>query len=441
MAALVAAAHWPALSAKAFAFDDSQYLTENPLVQNPSWSAAWRFLREVLEPSTVNGYYQPLSMISLMLDHALGGRADYLRPFHQTSLILHVVNTTLVIGLLYLLFRQPWVAAVIGLLFGLHPLTVEPVVWVGERKTVLATCFALGLLIAYAVYARRLQWRFYGACLVLFALALMSKPTTILLPGLLLLLDYWPLRRLSRRSVLEKVPFLVLMVISAVITVVSQSRTATTTMPDEYPPFRIPLMLCHNIVFYLYKIVWPVNLTSHYPIPDPLALSDGMVLAGVIGTCILIPALLISWRWTRALLVGWLCFFVAIFPTMGVIGFTNVIASDKFAYLPSVGLMLTLAWYLSRLWDRRSGSARRSSLFRRAEPDLRRVVLVLVGAGLALAEARATRHHLAHWRDTETLFASMIAHAPRAASLHWGQGYFLFDQGRYDEAVAEYSKA
>ena len=163
----VAAAHWPALSAEAQCFDDGQYLTDNPLIQNPSWNSAWRFLTEVFEPSTVGGYYEPLDMISLMLDYAMTGRADMrleyamgeplptLRPFHRTSLLLHVLNSLLVSLLVLLLFRNPWVAALAGLLFGVHPLTVEPIPWVGQRKTLLAAFFSLCCLCLYVLYATR----------------------------------------------------------------------------------------------------------------------------------------------------------------------------------------------------------------------------------------------------------------------------------------------
>ena len=141
---IVGTAHWPALSAEALSFDDGQYLTENFLVQNPGLASTWRFLSEVLNPSTVNGYYQPLTMISLMIDYAIGGRQDNLLPFHCTSLILHIANTALIIVLLYLLFGYIWVAVGVGLIFGLHPLTVEPIPWVGERKTLLAAFLRSG---------------------------------------------------------------------------------------------------------------------------------------------------------------------------------------------------------------------------------------------------------------------------------------------------------
>jgi hypothetical protein len=149
---LVVWVHWPALSAKALSFDDQQYLTDNILVQNPSWTSAKRFVTEILTPSTVGGYYQPLSMISLMLDVALSGRPGNLQPFHRTSLILHVINTLLIVVLLYQLFGNPWVAAMIGLLYGVHPMSVESIPWIGERKTLLAAFFSLLALIAYFLF-------------------------------------------------------------------------------------------------------------------------------------------------------------------------------------------------------------------------------------------------------------------------------------------------
>ncbi len=416
--------HWPALSAKALSFDDDQYLTENMLVQNPSLSSAKQFLTEILEPSTVEGYYQPLTMISLMLDYALGGRVDNLMPFHATSLVLHAANTALIIILLYLLFGNIWAAAAAGLLFGVHPMTVEPIPWVGERKTLLAAFFSLLSLISYVRYTQRNNRGFYIICLILYVLALMSKPTSVPLPVLMLLMDYWPLKRSSWHSVFEKIPFLAIGGIFAVITYISQSRTALTALPSEYPRGRVPLIVCHNIIFYPYKIVWPVNLSSHYPFPKPLNLSNSMMLTGVIGTGLLIPLLIISLRWTRAIFIGWLFFFVAIFPAMGVIGFTDVIASDKFAYLPSVGLLMVLTSAL--------GVCGKFVFLRFLTAA---AVLVLAGA-----EALAAQRYLVHWRDSVSLFKYMLSLTPDEVSLHNNLGAMFQVQGRFAEAVDEYRK-
>ncbi len=469
---IVAITHWPMLSTRAFTFDDRQYLIDNHLVRHPSWQSAGRLFAEVLTPSTVHGYYQPLTMVSLMLDWARGGRTDNLRIFHQTSLALHVMNTLLVIVLLYQLFGQVWAAALAGLLFGVHPMTVEPVAWLSERKTLLATFFTLASIILYVRWTRAGShfnsfplwgkarergagapastlpqplpereggsrpragrgWGWFVGALLLFILALLAKPTSTPLPVLLLLLDFWPLRRLSRRGVLEKVPFLIVAGVSAVVTVISQGRTAALALPHQYSPGWIPFTICHNVVFYLCKIIWPVRLSAHYAFPQPFDLSSPMVLAGVIGTPVLLAVLLISLRWTRAAATGWLFFFVAIFPTLGVIGFTHSIAANKYAYLPAVGLLMILVSFLTWLW-------RRAALPGRALARVAIVGLLLGLSGLGIA---GTRAELPNWRNTETLYRHMLELAPGVAGLHNDLADELTQQGRLDEAAQEYERA
>jgi Flp pilus assembly protein TadD len=428
--AAVVATHWSALSAEAMMFDDEQYLSMNPLVQNPSWASVRQFLTEVLEPSTVEGYYQPLTMISLMVDYALGGRDDNLMPFHRTSIALHAANTALVIVLLYLLFGQAWIAAGVGLLFGLHPMTVETISWVGERKTLLAAFFTLWCLILYVRFVRRNKQWTYIICLLMYVLALMSKPTSIMLPVLMLVLDYWPLGRWKKEAIEEKMLFFVVGGIFAVITFVSQRRTAIAVVPGLQSLNGILLTLCHNIIFYLYKIVWPANLSPYYPYPEPLGLSKPMVLAGVIGTCILAHLLVTTLRWTRGVLAGWLFFFLAILPTMGVIRFSIVIAANKFAYLPSTGLLMIVVLLLG--WFCR-GVGKMIMV--------RRITAVIAVVILAGAEAVATRRHLAHWHSTAGLYEYMLALAPNAAPLHVGLGLALEKRGSRDEAISHYRRA
>ena len=312
-------------------------------------------------------------------------------------------------------------------------MTVETIPWIGERKTLLAAFFALGALVMYVRYARKNGLRWFGLCGLAYVLALMSKPTSTPLPVVMLLMDCWPLRRFGKRAILEKVPLFGIAIVGAIITMISQGRSeAGTTIPGEYGPARIQMTLCHNIVFYLYKMVWLTDYSSHYPIPDPLSLAHPMVLAGVIGTCVLIPFLLISLRWTPAFLVGWLIFFVAIFPTLGVVGFTIVIASDKFAYLPAVGLLMALAWLLSERW----GRARDPRL-----EKMWRTIIVLAVLAFAATEARATRRYLAHWRDTESLCRHMLTLAPDAPVVNLYLGSSLARQGRLDEAIRHHEDA
>jgi len=437
---IVFAVHWPALSAGALLFDDNQYLTDNPLVQNPSLASAERFFTEVLKPSTVVGYYQPLTMLSLMLDYAVGGRENNLLPFHRTSLVLHLLNTILVILLLYLLFDRPLIAAAIGLLFGVHPLTVEPVCWISDRKTLLSTFFALSCLIFYVRYVRTAGHRFYTAAMAAYILALLSKPTSTTLPVVMLLMDYWPLGRISNikyqisklrngiNLILEKIPFFVLGGASAVITYISQMRTVGPAAPAEHPLARSLFVLCHNITFYFYKIIWPVNLSPHYPFPIPMTLSNPVLSAGLIGTCAIIALLLISLRWTKAAIIGWLIFFTAILPTMGLIGFTNVIAADKFVYLPFIGLLMILAAFLKWLF----GTVRSAAL-----SALAAIIILL----LAVAESFAARSSLLCWRNTAALAQRMLTVSPDAAPVHNIFGLTLQAQGSPDKAISHLQQA
>ena len=450
---VVLAVHWPALSAKVLSFDDSQYFTDNVLVQNPGWTSAKRFLTEVLAPSTVKGYYQPLAMISLMFDYSLGGRENNLMPFHRTSLILHIANTALIIALLYLLFGQTfdrlrvvskpvlsgvervepiWIAAGVGLLFGVHPVTVEPIPWIGERKTLLAAFFALWSLFFYVRYAQKSRRGFYLVSFAMYFLALMSKPTSVPIPVVMLLMDYWPLRRFNRQSVLEKLPFFVLGSVAAVVTYISQSRTAGAALPGEgrYSFQYIPLTICYDIVFYLCKILWPANLSSHYIFPRPFGLSNPVILAGVIGTCVLIFLLLLSLRWTKGAMTGFSVFFVAIFPTMQTLRFSDVIASDKFAYLPSVGLLMILASFLG--WLCGAGITARALVRCRTA-----AMVVLI---LACAETVATRRYLVYWQDSASFFEYMLTLTPNEPSLLNNLGNAFKLQRRFEKAVVCYKQ-
>lgn len=476
VAALVAFAHRPVLDAEADCFDDFQYIDENPLVMNPSWDSAARFLREVSKPSTVTGYYQPLTMISLMLDVAAGGSPVDLRPFHATSLALHVANTVLLGLILYALFRNAWASAAAALLFGLHPMTVEPIAWSSERKTLLSSFFALASVLAYIGYARRSDsgsgdgvdeqdvgsnersnvrdsrmhtrldarsWVVYAVSVVAYLLALLAKPTATTLPAALLLLSYWPLRRLfagdrtdgavagrfrpRARVVLEIVPFLVIGAISAVITYVSQRDAGGVATPGAgYDGARIPLILAYDVYLYARNILVPSWLIPHNPFPEPLGLGNARIVGGL--ALLLLGGAIVgaSLRRTRALFVAMAIVCVLIFPTLQLVQFSYSVISDKYFYLPALGLLLLVTWGLDRL-GARFGSRSKAGI----------AALVVLVCAVAIAEAAATRRQLGYWRTTETLDRRLIALNPENSEFHFDLGNALWDQGRLDEAHRE----
>ncbi len=431
--AMTAWTHWPALSARALSIDDAEYLTTNPLVTHPGWESTSRFFTEVRRPSTVIGYYHPLTMVSLMADYAMGGRPDDLRAFHRTSLLLHLSTVIAVIVSMQLLFRNVTAAVLAGLLFGLHPISVEPVVWLGQRKAVLAASFGLWSMATYLWYvARPRTWRLLVS-LGLYVLALLSKPTLTPLPIMFLLLDAWPLRRWTRRTVMEKVPFLLVGAVFTLITVTSHIQTVDVTLPTDFPLARTPLMLCHKVFFYLKSVCWPVNMTSYYPAPEPLVLSNLAVAVGVIGTCGVAAVVLLTTLRTRAVAVGLLMFLVGLLPTLGIVGHSPVYVWDHYAYFPLVGFALIAAWVADRLW-RRPGTAGGSGY-------TARILLVSVVVLVAVAEAATTRRLLRHWQDTEHHYRHAIAHAPRAPVLYLELGNYYSNQGRYAEAVEQYEAA
>ncbi len=472
--------YWPALSAQALYLDDEFYLGST-LIQEPSWNSVSRFFSEVLQPSAVIGYYHPLTLTSVMLDFLDPAISQNPMPFHRTSLLLHLLNTGLVIILLYLLFDNKIVAGIAGLLFGLHPMNADAILWIAERKTVLSTFFALLALIAYVLYTRQPNWKRYALTWGLYVLALLAKPSALPLPLLMLILDWWPLGRFRsqtgalsegeifekvgaptrrieprlpalpgrpggalpsqtfkyrvsqyQRLLLEKVPFLIVGALSVVVTIISQQRTVGAPIPEENPLLRIALIPVYTPVFYLFKILWPTNLAADYPYPTPFTLANPIVLAGLAGAIMLIVALVISLRRTPAWLAGWLFFFIAIFPALGIISFTTVIAANRFVYLPIIGLLLPLTWAGSALWN---AAAPRLSL------SQTRNLLLAAGAVLALLEIGVTSSYETHWQNTEGLFRYFLSETPDEWKLHNSLGKELLEQERIDEAIAEYREA
>lgn len=431
LTATVWALYWPGLSSTVMAVDDENYVHRNELVQNPSWASAGRFFAEVLKPSTVPGYYQPLTMISLMLDHAVGGRPGNLRPFHRTNVWLHVFNTLLILLFVFQLFRSVWAAFLAALLFCVHPLAVEPVTWISDRKTLLATTFALASLNFYLQFTTSRRGLAYYAALAAFIPALLSKPTVLPLPIILLLLDYWPLRRLRENALKEKIPFLILAAIFAFITLGSQGATAGVTVPTSDDPFRTVLLVCHNLGFHISKLVRPTNLISFYPAPDPISLANSAVLWGVIVVLGLIVGLVISALGTQCLWVGFAIFLVAIFPTLGIVGFAKGVAYDKFAYFPSIGILMVIGYVLSRALRHENGvnlSVRSKTI----------IIGVLVVTGLGTA---GTRKQLSFWRDSETYYARMIELAPDSAEPYFARGTARKAAGQIDGAIEDYQTA
>jgi hypothetical protein len=384
LAAVVSLLVWltfrPVLTARALTTDDGRYLTNNASVKNPSLTSAWRFISEVQLPTTVPGYYQPLSMLSLMLDCAVGGNEANLLPFHRTNLLLHVAASLLVFAVVYQLFGSSVAAACATLLWGVHGTKIESVAWVSDRKTLLASVFAFSSLFFYLRSVGSHNRRTYWMSLITYLLAVLSKPTILPLPLVLVVLDWWPLRRLNKATMVEKVPFFILGAALTIVAYVSQRDSCFVKLPSEYGVSRVPLAICYSLWLYLGKVAWPVDLLPvGYPFPSPMSLANPVVAAGVILSVVLFVVAVASLTRTRAVVACLAIVFVWLLPAMQIIQFTeDTIASDKHLYAPSLGLAIALgalSQTLSRWrrWTstRRCGSTRTATVFRGAGPSRR----------------------------------------------------------------------
>ncbi len=426
VAAIVAAAHWPVLRVQAESLDDDRFILNNTLVSRPGWPSTWQFFSEVLHPSSVPGYYLPVTMTSLMLDYAMGGTPSDFHAFHRTNLVLHVTSSLLVVLLLYQLFGGAIPAGIVGLLFGVHPVMVEAVAWLSQRKTLLATCFGFGCLVAYVRHHRSGGRSWWNAGIVLHALALLCKPTVVTLPILLLLLDWWPLRRQGRPALVEKWPFFLLSLMSSVIAGFSQVGTMGTTALPETGPLRLFVQICYLQVFHLGQILWPHDLSSLHPPPIPIALSNPVILFSVLAVCALTAFLLLSGRRSRGPLTGWLFYLVALAPTFGVLVWSQIFVYDNYLYFPLVGILLLVGSGLAAAW--------RSPAFGR--PGAKAALLSAVTL-VAVFEINGTRATLRYWRNSDTLWHHILEVIPDSHALREKYGVLLSNQERYVEAIPQ----
>jgi protein O-mannosyl-transferase len=474
LAVTVLAVYWPVRQHEFINYDDGPYVAEN---QHVSPGLTWKGIGWAF--GQIHGertYWHPLTWISHMLDCQVFG----LKPagHHLMNVWLHALNTVLLFLVFLRLTAKLWRCAVLAGLFALHPLQVDTVAWVAERKNLLAALFGLLAIWAYVGYATRgqksevrsqkLQYSrvtsdlrpltstYYWLSLVLFALGLMCKPVLVTLPFMLLLLDYWPLNRIAERGmrsaefagpsglrgasaaarasaarksqianrIIEKLPFLALAAASSVITILAH-RGLGMLDAGSLPPLGIRLQNAFvSYARYLGKALWPSKLAVFYPLPA--AWPPGTVALAVVLVVAVTMLALAGARIRPYLFVGWLWFVGALVPCIGLIQAGAQAMADRFAYLPLVGLFLGLVWAVAE------GSSRWPH---------RAKVLSFASMALLLLCASLSRAQLAHWQTSETLFRHAVAVTDSNFLAHGKLGEALAAGGKSHEAEAEFGQA
>ena len=409
--------------------DDWGYIIKNPHIQSGLnlESIKWAFT------TTYFTYWHPLTWLSHMLDWSLFGASA--SGHHLVSVFLHIGAAIFLFLFLNKTTHQLWPSAFAAAFFALHPLRVESVAWAAERKDVLCMFFGMACLYAYASYARTAQLSRYVLCLLLFAMALMSKPMILTLPFALLLLDYWPLERWQQilhsssknkfrstgRLVLEKIPFLLFTIASAVMTFRAQEQV------EAVASFPIKIRISNAVISYssyLEKIFYPMNLAVFYPYNFSLPLWK-IIISGIFLTFITATAVYYIKK-APFLFVGWFWYLGTFIPLIGLVQAGGHSITDRHTYLPSIGIALALAWGVP--WTIQSKSIRK---------------LILLPAALILLTIFAlfTWQQCGYWKDSIHLYSRTLQVTEHNDRIHANLGLIFLEKSKISQAIYHYDRA
>lgn len=414
----------PAVDFELLTWDDRIYVTSNPLVRDGLTAEA---VRGAFRPWEAN--YIPVTWLSLALDTSLGGGAT--RTYHLTNVLLHAATAALLFLVLQAATGSTWPAWLAAALWAIHPLRVESVAWVSERKDVLSGLLAVATIGAWVRWTRSPGPGRFALVLAAFAAGLLAKPMLVTLPLVLLLLDAWPLGRLpggrpdpasTARLLREKLPLLALALVGGVATVLAQRAGGAVVAVETIPPGARIANVLFSAAWYPARTLWPSGLSFFYPF-EPVATATaaacGLVLALATAAC------LAAWRSQPWLAVGWLWYLVMLLPVSGLLQVGEQARADRYAYLPGIGLSVAATWLVASI--ARNAAARRTAL--------------AAGALALAALVPATRAQMAYWRDSESLFRRALAVDPSNYKAHGLLAPLLRDAGDTDGATAHCEEA
>jgi tetratricopeptide (TPR) repeat protein len=403
-------------------WDDPTYVLENPRVlAGLTWANVWWALTTAHSP-----YWHPLTWLSHMLDVTIWGPAP--GPAHVVNLLIHALNSCLVYVVLRAATRTVWPSLVVAAVFAVHPLHVESVAWIAERKDVLSSCFALLTMLVYVRFARTRTWASYLGVLLFFALALMSKPMAVTLPALLLLADIWPLKRVHwtdtrtqwARVAAEKLPLFALGLLTTALTVLVQSEIGAMASLESLPWTTRLTNALVGYVWYLRLIIWPSGLAAFHPLT---AWSASIVFASVI---VLVAATALTFRMRASrphLLFGWFFFLIGLLPVIGLLQAGEQAVAERFVYLPLFGIIVAVTWEAAAWLDSRKTLA---------------AILVL---GVIAVEAAVARGQVPVWTDSLALWTATIEVTGGNSRVYENLAQAQRERGAYADALINYQRA
>ncbi len=427
------AVYYPVSGFDFVALDDDGYIYQNQQVQQgiTPEGLVWAF--KTLEMAN----WHPVTWFSYMLDVSLFGADPGV--FHLVNVAFHLANTLLLFGMLRITTQNVWRSAFVAALFALHPLHVESVAWISERKDVLSTFFWMLSTLAYIHYTRSPGITRFCAVLIFFVLGLMAKPMLVTLPLVLLLLDFWPLARDRQDSCarnqgaqpmpwrflfLEKVPLFILAFISGLITLVAQRGYGAVQSMDMLPLYTRIANALVSYVGYLTKMVWPHSLAALYPYPDNISTARVLAAAFFILVVSTLAARLGKNR--PYIFFGWLWYLITLLPVIGLIQVGAQAMADRYTYIPLIGIFIIIAWGIPDLL---------------AKWRPRRAVLPIIAAILVVALAFAARQQTQCWRNSIALFKHALSVNADNYSAHNALALVYEKRGQANKAIAHYRSA
>lgn len=431
LAALAAVLYYPVADAEFIVYDDDVYVYDNPnvLAGLTAESIRWAFL------TSRAGNWHPLTWLSLMADATAARKLGLSSPsgqpdarlFHVTNIALHAAGTVLVYLALFALTGYSWRSAAVAALFAVHPLHVESVAWVAERKDVLSAFFWFAAILVYARWVRSRSAGWYAAAAGLLALGLMAKPMLVTLPVVLLLLDCWPLKRERNwRLLAEKAPLFVLAAASSALTIWAQSSARAVGSLQAIPLGERLANAAVACVGYLVKAVRPAGLSVFYPHPG-----DTLPVWQVAGSAALIFAVtwaVVRWRNTRPYLaLGWFWYLVTLVPVSGIVQVGRQASADRYTYIPLIGIFIAAAWGLPDVLQA-AGSDRRRRAYLSA----------LCAAAVIGAFAASARSQMFYWQDSVRLFSRAVEVAPKSGLARYNLAVALTRAGDTRGALKHY---
>lgn len=407
-------------------WDDEEMVVNNPSVRSLS-------LPSLLKTFTTfhHSHYHPLVNISYAIEYKFAE----LNPFvyHLTNLIFHLLNSVLVYLVLFRLFRNNFIAALVSILFAVHPLHTESVAWITERKDMLYAFFYL-LAILFYLFNKETKTKKYDVYVYLFfIISCLSKASAVTFPVILLVVDYFFEKKLSLKNVKEKIPLFVISILFGIINIMAQYEKPLSGSLMEIPQFDFLskiLIVFYNYSFYLYKAVVPMNLSAFYPYPDPAESGLPLVFwAAPFITGLVIYAVYMSRKYSTIIVFGMLFYSVTILPVLQIVPVGRAITADRFAYLPLLGILVILTYLLYYLYNNLLKSQALKKVFLG--------ILAVIVIGLAFL----TRNQSMIWESSMTLYTDMVKKFPENSIGYNNRGTLYLKENKYNEAESDFQNA